>query len=247
MPDMFGNPDNMNSDYAPWAGDRMNVQPAEQLDHDCDLIQVHSVWHTMQGEGPFVGTPAVFVRLAGCNLQCPFCDTEYTKQRTVMSPRGVVDVVKGIRQSGLVVLTGGEPLRQHISLLVLELLESSYLVQIETNGTVFRALPFDHVNLTIVCSPKMPKINEFLEPHIDALKYVVRAGEVDIDGLPKTTMGFASRVARPSHRFGGVVYVQPLDEGNPRANEANLKAALGSCMDFGYRLSVQTHKSLGLD
>ena len=46
-------------------------------------LQVNSIFYTIQGEGPFAGRPAIFIRLAGCNLQCPGCDTEYTKRQTM--------------------------------------------------------------------------------------------------------------------------------------------------------------------
>lgn len=42
-----------------------------------DFLEVVKIFHTLQGEGPFAGTPAIFVRLGGCNLQCKFCDTEF--------------------------------------------------------------------------------------------------------------------------------------------------------------------------
>ena len=53
-----------------------NGQPIEKVQRTFDgTLEVHSIFKTIQGEGPFCGTPAVFIRLAGCNLQCPWCDT----------------------------------------------------------------------------------------------------------------------------------------------------------------------------
>ena len=59
-----------------------NTQPAEKQVKSSGLIlAINSIFYTIQGEGPFAGSPAVFVRLAGCNLQCPMCDTEYTSRQ----------------------------------------------------------------------------------------------------------------------------------------------------------------------
>ena len=55
----------------------INKQPIEKREPSYEgTLQVHSIFKTIQGEGPFCGTPCVFVRLAGCNLQCPACDTD---------------------------------------------------------------------------------------------------------------------------------------------------------------------------
>jgi len=71
----------------------LNTQPIEKRQHTTEL-EVHSIFYTIQGEGPFCGTPAVFVRLAGCNLQCPSCDTDYTSKRTRMTAEEICDRVR---------------------------------------------------------------------------------------------------------------------------------------------------------
>ena len=250
----------------------MNQQPIEKqhLNEDVPIarrtVDVHSVFFTIQGEGPFVGTPSVFVRLAGCNLQCPLCDTDYTSSRFQVTPEALEDCVatvqrdvggKVIGKAPLVVITGGEPFRQDITFHVWALLDAGYQVQIETNGTLFiRDFPYDRV--TVVCSPKTGKINAQLLPHITALKYVIRAGEVMDDGLPVNALGHAAhpRVARPPQGFKGTVYVQPVDEAAvPHTPghvmlpsdpyQRNLAAAIRSAMAFGYTLGVQLHKIIG--
>ena len=58
---------------------KINSQAIEKSAHyTTRSYDVHSIFPTIQGEGPFVGQPAIFIRLAGCNLQCPACDTDYT-------------------------------------------------------------------------------------------------------------------------------------------------------------------------
>ena len=119
---------------------RLNTQPIEKKVHREDgIVEVHSIFYTIQGEGPFCGTPSVFVRLAGCNPQCPWCDTEYSSSRMEMTPFEVVVQAKvrfRLPKGGLVVITGGEPFRQNLSYLLRALTEHGYYVQIETNGTL---------------------------------------------------------------------------------------------------------------
>lgn len=103
------------------------------------VLDVHSIFRTLQGEGPFTGHSAIFIRLAGCNLQCPACDTDYTSKRSLMSVQTIIDKVNTLKIGQtiqLIVITGGEPLRQNISDLCILLYQAHYTVQIETNGTL---------------------------------------------------------------------------------------------------------------
>jgi 7-carboxy-7-deazaguanine synthase len=225
----------------------VNCQPPEKQAFETGFLDVVDVWETIQGEGPFVGEPAVFVRLAGCNLQCPGCDTEYTTNRRFWDQSRLVDAVKSLRKSpSLVVVTGGEPFRQNFGPFVRELLADDYLVQVETNGTLYQP-DFPYIPTHIVCSPKTPKLNPDLIPQIDHLKYVVQAEHMDPeDGLPTMVLGSPCRPVRPWAGFDGVIYVQPMDEGDWVRNRANQMVALASCFKFGYRYCHQLHKVLEL-
>ena len=237
-----------------------NRQPIEKKQGATpgNTISVHSIFQTIQGEGPFTGQRAVFVRLAGCNLQCPSCDTDYTSFRRDMTDEEIVANVdllekesKSLQEPPLVVLTGGEPFRQVIRPLVLRLVLTGYRVQIETNGTLYQDLPFASRQLTIVCSPKAGQITPELVRHIAALKYVVEDGFVGADGLPTCVLGRVpgenSVVARPPKGFRGPVYVQPMDAHDTEKNKANTRAAIESVMRFGYTLCVQAHKIIGVE
>lgn len=225
----------------------MNTQaPEARLNRTDGAVEIVAVFETIQGEGPFAGSPAVFVRLAGCNLRCPACDSLYTLGRNFITPLELVEWVRARRPSGLVVITGGEPFRQQLGPGVLALVQAGFGVQIETNGSLYwEDFPFDLA--TIVCSPK-GAIDRRLEPHINAWKYVISADAVDpTDGLPTSALGMPTPPARPQSNPPGVrVYVQPADAQDPETNMANLKAAMHSCFQFGYYLSIQTHKLLGL-
>jgi len=182
-------------------------------------------------------------------LRCPACDTEYLKDAKERSIQDISDEVQRLSVRGLVVITGGEPLRQTIPFLC-RLLSIHHHIQIETNGTFWQPLPWTET--TIVCSPKNSVIDDQLLPRIQAFKYVVRAGELDPnDGLPIAVMGFPSsensRPARPPIGFKGQVYLSPLDEKNTKKNMANTKAAVDSCLTFGHILSLQIHKIIGVE
>jgi organic radical activating enzyme len=233
-----------------------NTQTVEKPKHiQSGIVDLHHVFPTMQGEGPFAGTAAVFVRLSGCNLCCPLCDTDYTSQRTAVKPEFIVDKVKACTTddyaTDLVVITGGEPFRQNIGPLVRVLVGLGYHVQIETNGTLYCAgFPYDDPNVTIVCSPKAGSINSKLAPHITALKYVVHADQIDqTDGLPITALGHSARpvTAKPPAGFDRIIYVQPVDVEDEVENKRHLDAAVRSCFRYGYTLCLQLHKLLDLE
>lgn len=243
----------------------MNSQQPQKLIHREDGgLQIYSIFHTIQGEGPFTGHRAVFIRLAGCNLQCPLCDTDYTipNDAGLITPQEALEDVLGLINEAdlewenamppdekyLVVITGGEPYRQNLKPLIELLIVNRMFVQIETNGTLYQDLPY--TDMAVVCSPKTGSINKQLAPHISALKYVVTAGKVlDFDGLPLSALDHpcGDILARPPERFQGIIYLQPADEKDEEKNQANLQVAVNSVLKFGYVLQLQTHKIIGLD
>lgn len=235
-----------------------NKQPISKKDHtDGKFLYVHSLFHTIQGEGPFTGDPAVFIRLAGCNMRCPACDTEYTTGTNFLSVhtlvglvlRAITKEVKVKQRYPLVVITGGEPFRQNIGPLTRLLLDYGYRIQVETNGTLYlEDFPYGHPRVTIVCSPKAGKVAKELLPHINAYKYVIETGKIDIDdGLPTSALGLPNAPARPPARYTGLVYVNPLDSKDSVENHNNLLLTARVAKTYGYRLGVQLHKILGYE
>lgn len=230
----------------------MNNQPIEKQFLDPDgIVEVHHIFRTIQGEGPFTGERAIFIRLAGCNLQCPGCDTEYTSQRTRMTPKEVCIKMEDVAPpfGCLVVISGGEPTRQNIGPLCNALLKSGYKVQIESNGVrrpdSLTINLIDRGLLTLVISPKTKFINEMAASLATCFKYVLRDGDIDpVDGLPLRALEHTAspRVARPPTSFKGVIYINPYDEKNEEANKRHLAATARSCSEFGYRMGVQLHK-----
>lgn len=231
-------------------------------------LALQEVFYTIQGEGPQSGRPAVFVRLAGCNLACTFCDTEFeTGINSRVEVEMIVAQVMKHEHHKLVVLTGGEPLRQNVIPLIDALLNAGVeLVQIETAGTLWVPglgawIEMGYVQL--VCSPKTPGIHPMIERWCLHYKYVISAGEIDEnDGLPNRgtqgkTRDIIGRLYRPTPdagkghddpAFSGplTVWVSPCDAHDMTQNQLNVSTAVWSAMRFGYRLSLQTHKIVNL-
>lgn len=217
----------------------VNTQKPEPIINDI-LLQVHSIFETIQGEGPYAGYPSTFIRLAGCNLQCVWCDTSYTGY-TKMSVEEVLSKVKGHK---LVVITGGEPLRQKIALLIEALHTKGHLVQIETNGTIYdEDVAFS--GATIVVSPKTKNVDKrYLmcdNKHSSNIKFKMLVGPA-----------FPSQ---PDNKGGNpwdnikikYDYVMPLDTGNPRSNAVINHDAVEYCLKHGTKLTIQQHKYLNIE
>jgi 7-carboxy-7-deazaguanine synthase len=205
---------------------------------------------TIQGEGPFAGMAAVFLRLHGCPLRCFFCDTEFSNPT---DPELTVTEVANMIEAAapgwcrLLVITGGEPVRQNLAALIDIMIHDGWTIQVETSGILWQDCLMDTV---IVCSPKTPTIHPKIHEHAHAFKYVIKSGEVDVaDGLPMTNTqiegGIAHRLARP--RDEADVYLSPMDECDPEKNQRNLAQVAAIAMSYpSYRAGVQLHKLMGL-
>ena len=100
-------------------------------------MRVCEIFHSIQGEGELAGYPTIFIRLTGCNLRCKYCDTEYAFYEGIdMSIEEITNQIRSYR-SRYVCVTGGEPLLQEeTSILLKALLDNGYKVCIETNGSL---------------------------------------------------------------------------------------------------------------
>lgn len=235
----------------------MNQQEIEKAVSSLDgSVEVHSIFHTIQGEGPFCGTPAIFIRLSGCNLRCPECDTDYTSNRQRMPVNTILQRCVNFSTKGLIVITGGEPFRQQIGSLVNTLVGFGYYVQVETNGTLppssdvmWQKITSSRNGAYIVCSPKAGRLNSRIEKEACCFKYVVTYNEIREDGLPENVLGHSSTpfVARPLNLKERIIYIQPSDLKNETQNKKNMEEAVRSCMKHGYTLQLQIHKIIGAE
>jgi 7-carboxy-7-deazaguanine synthase len=210
----------------------------------CGCYNVHSIFYTIQGEGFFAGTPSVFIRLAGCNLQCKFCDTEF-EEYSVVKIEDIVNQVKSylINSSGqfisnLVVITGGEPFLQPISELCDCLIDSGFAVQIETNGSIFREI---NPKVTVVCSPKISdgnyhQVDSRILKRVDWFKILISANIQQYSKVPNIFVDYKERI-----------YLQPIDEYDFIKNEKNNRLVVDLSLKYGYKVSIQTHKILKIE
>ena len=190
-----------------------------------DLVEI---FESLQGEGRNTGRPCVFVRFAGCNLACPWCDTDVAKRFSLTLDELVAEV--GQYRPKSIVLTGGEPtMAEGMPELIAALKERGYWIAVETNGTNDAEwLQFvDYV----ACSPKA----EFS----DTLA-LTRADEVRIVASSEEIVGFCRAVR--DRIVATDYYVSPCERGR-QIDFATAKSVL-SRLD-GWSLSVQLHKLLG--
>jgi 7-carboxy-7-deazaguanine synthase len=210
------------------------------------MYAVKEVYYTLQGEGAQVGRAAVFCRFAGCNLwsgreadradaTCNFCDTDFVGTD---GPGGgrfaeAEELARACRKAWretlgpapFVVLTGGEPMLQVDEPLIEALHAAGFEIAIETNGT----LPVPHAIDWICVSPKADA--PLMQRSGDELKLVYPQNAVDLEELEALDF---------THFL-----LQPKDESE--RSPANLRAAIDYCLAHPkWRLSVQTHKFLGL-
>lgn len=100
-------------------------------------MHIIEIYKSVQGESSFAGLPCIFVRLAGCNLRCTWCDSEYTfSGGKKMSDEEVMEEVRELEPVKLVEITGGEPLLQERALIpfIERLVADDYEVLLETSG-----------------------------------------------------------------------------------------------------------------
>ena len=191
--------------------------------------RINEIFYSLQGEGRHTGRAAVFIRFSGCNLQCPFCDTDFNDYR-LMTADEIMAAIAAWRHCGFVVLTGGEPSLQVDAELVERLHDTGFYVAMETNGTHAVAEGVDWVTL----SPKSSFVDRPLPIVID------RADEVKVvfDGV-HTPECPAAITGKP------YLCLQPCDTGNAAANRKLTEQCVAYVKEHPqWHLSLQTHKMI---
>ena len=195
------------------------------------MYKINEIFYSLQGEGFHAGTPAVFVRLSGCNLRCAFCDTQH-QDGQMLSVQEIVEEVNKYPLAPLLVLTGGEPSLFIDEAFVAELKQrTNKTIAIETNGT--RPLPnnLDWVTL----SPKTVFEGGDLEPCVlktcDELKVVYLGQDLT-----------QYEIIKAKHRFLQPCFVEDEDQ-----RKTNMKACVEAVKAHpNWRLSLQIHRVLNI-
>lgn len=186
------------------------------------------IFESLQGEGRNTGRPCVFVRFAGCNLACPWCDTDVGERFSMTLEELLAEIAS--YKAKTVVLTGGEPtLVEGAPELIAALKAAGYFIAVETNATV--DAPWLQFVDYVACSPKA----EF--PDKIELK---KANEVRVVASGESAVEFCRRVKDLIEADD--YYVSPCDH-DGEIDFATAKSVLAR-LD-GWSLSVQLHKILG--
>lgn len=196
-------------------------------------IKVSEIFTSFQGEGPYIGTPATFLRLYGCNLNCQWCDTDISTYE-MLSVDDVAEILMTqmeFNNINLLVITGGEPTLQmeEIKRLVKELPEG-IKIQLETNGSIFEYLP----EVEYVISPKEDKekvFENYYKYDNVFFKFVITCEE-DIDEVIsiKNKYGYEKTIWLQGEFSRDALMADLIRENFPRLENV--------------KLSVQTHKYL---
>ncbi len=224
-----------------------------------ERLAVNDIYATIQGEGVHSGRPIIIVRLQGCGVGCPWCDTKQTWARgpawrrdsfadarlvppawTLMDPDDIAATAETLCKAGPVpvVVTGGEPAEQPLASLVAALHAKQLPAHLETSGTAL-----GHVGAMfdwVCCSPKpnmpgnRPILCDALRPAHE-VKWIV-GKRSDLERLREFLDDHAS-----DFRPDLVVSVQPLSQ-NVNATQLCVDASLA----LGYHVSIQVHKLLGV-
>ena len=194
------------------------------------MYRVNEIFYSLQGEGFWTGTPMVFLRFSGCNLKCPFCDTEHGAFREMTAE----EILREMQAYGCgrACVTGGEPSLQLDKELVDALHDAGFRIHVETNGT--RPLPegVDWVTLSPKTDvPGLKGDGTVVLEKADEVK-VVYAGGVD-----------EKWAAFPAEWH----FLQPCDVGDPEKNRAILAETIDHVRRNPlWRLSLQTHKLMNI-
>jgi organic radical activating enzyme len=195
---------------------------------------VVEIFYSIQGEGCNTGMPAIFIRLAGCNQQCSFCDTNHKVQMELTEE----EIVKECHMAGSqrVIITGGEPFIQNLDPLITLLKAEKYQVFIETNGTVaVKTNMLDKIDW-IAMSPKGPvRLSRWNEVKI------ITDQDTDVNKLIPQIQQLLERCPE------SMIFLQPCCVPDSVLNQHNLQFTIQLVKELPRcYLSLQTHKMINI-
>jgi organic radical activating enzyme len=202
------------------------------------ILKIKEIFWSFQGEGLRVGVPSVFLRFAGCSVQCPYCDTKDSWESDTGASLSVEEILSGIERhkkkypQSQVVLTGGEPLEQDLSEITAALKKKNNFLSIETNGLHFQDLPIDWWTV----SPK--DVTDYFI-HQDVLKKI---NEIKLVVNKNLTINVIKRT-RSMTPVSVPIFLQP--ETNDKDRYINTFSLFRECQEEkleNTRCGVQLHK-----
>lgn len=200
-------------------------------------MRINEIFYSIQGEGFHAGRPAVFVRFAGCNLKCDFCDTNHQPYKEYSEDEIVREIAS--YNANFVVLTGGEPTLQLTESLIdkIHAIRDDMYIAIESNGTHH----FDYAYDWLTISPKDIYLGKKAEVHPLALR---DCNEIKVvwDGV-KPLPDYSNYNKYLIEYW----YIQPCDVGDITKN----KEIINKCIEFvknnpKWKLSIQLQKILNV-
>ena len=200
------------------------------------MYKVNDIFYSLQGEGHNTGRAAVFVRFAGCNLRCPFCDTAFDSYREMTGEEVVAEMAQ--YPARFAVLTGGEPTLQVDEAFIDLLHQHGFEVAMESNGTRPAPQNIDWLTVSPKVNGKFEMRNEKLEMRNEEWRQPDEL-KVIFDEQTNPESFLIPRSSFPVSHF----YLQPCDTGDEKRNTRIIQ----QCIDYikehpQWRLSLQTHK-----
>lgn len=215
-------------------------------------LLVAETFTSFQGEGPSTGQPAAFIRLSRCNLTCEFCDTPYTwdwsrfHPGTEASRQTAGDLATWVtaQRTGLVVITGGEPLIQQAALipLITALTDAKRIVEVETNGTIAPLAGLAGLVTRFNVSPKLSGsgVSEGRRLVPSALRALAATGKA-VFKFVICDPGELDEIAELEAAYGlAPVWVMP-EATSPQALTAGMQDIAEAVLARGWSLSGRLH------
>ncbi|GHT02249.1 7-carboxy-7-deazaguanine synthase [Bacteroidia bacterium] len=192
-------------------------------------LDVKEIFYSLQGEGGRQGEASIFIRLAGCNLKCDFCDTDF-EDGTEMTRETIHTIIRQF-PCQWIIWTGGEPTLQLTDDILWFFNNKGYKQAVESNGTQKLSPIFDY---TVVSPKGSLAYAKQINPQVDELRLPIKENDSlpEIEWLPKAKKYFAS----------------PIFTDNPLQTKANIDHCVKQILSRPqWRLSLQIHKLIGIE
>ncbi|MCL1937529.1 MAG: 7-carboxy-7-deazaguanine synthase QueE [Candidatus Azobacteroides sp.] len=192
-------------------------------------LKINEIFYSLQGEGGRQGEASIFIRLSGCNLECSFCDTDFSERKDVSADQ-ILSAIKAF-PCRWIVWTGGEPCLQLTDDIVLFFKRKTYLQAIESNGYYRLSSLLDY---TVVSPKGNTAYARSINPQVNEVRLPIEKGDAlpSLESLPAAAFYFLSPIFTP----------------DPTTTQANIHYCVEQVkLHPQWRLSLQIHKWIGIE